>query len=299
MPRANDFSPDIKTRLAERAGYKCCYLGCGQATAGPSKENNNSEKSNTGVAAHVYSASGGPGARRIPPPEMTHEEIISLDNGIWMCQTHGKYIDNDEETFSVDELKKWKEIGEEVARKMQAFRCSYLDALKEIEHGDSKISNMITYAQKNDPNNDRYNTIDLFLYRQILKMIPESVRLAARHGRFTNRHSSSLRDAMGRYLFDIYSNPVELSFHNKKLQKQKLAMDQALEKLVDELNTSTFIDKERQDDEVYYFIPPEWQMSQEGIERYSLAEDRINRLSMEFIDSFDAFHKLCRGRFLE
>lgn len=37
--RKNDFSAKTKTLLAQRAGYKCCYLGCGQSTIGPSKGN--------------------------------------------------------------------------------------------------------------------------------------------------------------------------------------------------------------------------------------------------------------------
>ena len=182
---------------------------------------------------------------------------------------------------------------------MQTFRRSYLDALKEIEHGNPIVSEMISYAQRHDPSSDRYVNFDLLLYRNILRMIPESVRITARQGYFSNRHPATLRDTMGSYLSQTENYPVEFSFIDNNLQQLKEKMDYALYKLVDELNTNTFIDKERYEVEIYYYIPPEWQMSQEGSERYIKAEKNINELSSTFIESFDNLHRLCRNKFLE
>ena len=47
------------------------------------------------MACHIAAAAGGPGARRYVK-EMSADERASVENGIWMCYTHGKVIDTDE-----------------------------------------------------------------------------------------------------------------------------------------------------------------------------------------------------------
>ncbi|MBE0688591.1 MAG: hypothetical protein IH587_00535 [Anaerolineae bacterium] len=43
---------------------------------------------------------------------MTRAHLEDISNGIWMCYTHGKLIDTDEEAYSVEMLKTWKRIAE-------------------------------------------------------------------------------------------------------------------------------------------------------------------------------------------
>lgn len=297
MPRINDFKPDTKRLLAQRAGYKCCYLGCGISTIGPSKENANLNISNTGTAAHIYSASLGKSARRVPPPEMTHEEIINYTNGIWMCETHGKYIDTDEITFSVEQLRKWKYIGEETARRMQEFRYSYIQVLTQLESVDKEISEMLIYAQEHDPSTNRYNTMDLLLYKRILEMLPDSIIFFARQGLFINRHSSELRDQIGRYLHTIENHPVEFTFHNKEIQAKKKKMDLKLFALANCLATYTFLEEYK--DGYYYAMEQTWKLSEEKTKYYNNAVEEIYKCSEDFVNAFDNFHKICRDYFLE
>jgi len=297
MSRKNDFHQPIKIRLAERAGYKCCYLGCGQATTGPSKENNNTGKSNTGNAAHIYSASFGKGARRVPPKTMTTAEIINLKNGVWMCETHARYIDTDETTFTADQLTRWKEIGEKIAEEMQKFRCSYIQALAKLEHIDPKISTMIAFAQKYDLVTNRYDTLDFLLYKKILKMLPKSVISCAREGFFTNRHQGTLRDKINIYLHESKSQPIDFSFHNKIMQDRKKKMDQALSKLADYLSTSTFW--ESIDNKDYYAMNPRLKLTDEGLSFFINQVDCINEYSVNFIKAFDSLYEECRDYFLK
>jgi len=297
MSRQNDFKSATKKRLAERAGYKCCYLSCGQATIGPSKEKNNTEKSNTGIAAHIYSASQGKGARRLPPEDMTQEEIISYQNGIWMCQTHGKYVDTDESTFSVDVLKRWKKIGEIIAKKMQEFNCSYSKALAELEYLDPEILKMIVFAQKHDPSANRYHMLDLTLYRKILRILSKSVVSCAREGFFANRHEASLRKQISLYLHKTKDEPIDFSFHHKKIQTRKETMDKTLKMLADHLATVTFW--ESIEGKEYYAMSSELKLTEEGLKHYITQENNIYKYSDKFVTAFDSFYKECRDYFLK
>jgi hypothetical protein len=110
----DDFSSETTRRLAHRAGFYCAFQPCGAHTAGPSDEGPEAI-SNVGVACHIAAAS--PGGRRFDAT-MTPEERRSIENGIWMCQTHAKRIDDDEVTFTVVLLKEWKRLAEERARAM-------------------------------------------------------------------------------------------------------------------------------------------------------------------------------------
>lgn len=64
---------------------------------------------NVGVAAHISAASSlGP---RFDPSQ-TAEERSSAANGIWLCQTCAKLIDNDETRFSAKVLRDWRDEAE-------------------------------------------------------------------------------------------------------------------------------------------------------------------------------------------
>lgn len=67
------------------------------------------------MACHIASAAGGPGARRYIGA-MTREERRHVDNGIWMCSTHGTLVDTDEERFTVEMIRAWRRMAETRAR---------------------------------------------------------------------------------------------------------------------------------------------------------------------------------------
>ncbi|NNT71568.1 hypothetical protein HKT18_04985 [Flavobacterium sp. IMCC34852] len=134
MPRIDDFTSAVKIELANRAGYKCSFLGCGAATMGPSAESESSS-TNSGMACHISAASAGIGARRYDP-DMKSDERKSASNGIWMCYTHGKIIDTDETRFSTDTLRAWKKIAEIVAQLMVERNLTYEQALHAAKSKD-------------------------------------------------------------------------------------------------------------------------------------------------------------------
>ncbi len=106
----DDFSQKIKDLLANRVGWKCGNPNCRKATRGAGTEK--TEIINIGVASHITAASeGGPRYNK----EMTVEERKSYDNEIWLCQSCSKLIDSDVKRYTVDKLKKWKEISEQMA----------------------------------------------------------------------------------------------------------------------------------------------------------------------------------------
>lgn len=139
MARAADFSPETKIALEKRAGSQCSFPGCGKLTSGPSAESETSI-SNTGMACHIYSANSGPSARRIPPKEMTLDELKDISNGIWMCYSHGKLIDTDERSYTVKTLKGWRRVAEKRARLLQALDASMVSMrLQEEKLADSSV----------------------------------------------------------------------------------------------------------------------------------------------------------------
>ena len=110
-----EFSPKDRIALAKRVANRCSFPGCSAITSGPSDESD-SAVSNTGTACHIISASQGPNARR-NIPGTNPDDIRNINNGIWMCRTHGTLIDTDEVTYSVEMLRTWHKIAE--------FRAKY------------------------------------------------------------------------------------------------------------------------------------------------------------------------------
>lgn len=100
----DDFSPSTKDLLAKRSGYVCAYPGCRRMTIAGS-EDRKSGLTMVGVAAHITAAS-----KKGPRYDdaMSPEERSSETNGIWTCQIHGKFIDDNPSKCTVDELRRWK-----------------------------------------------------------------------------------------------------------------------------------------------------------------------------------------------
>lgn len=103
----DDFSKDAQRQIAARAGYRCSKPDCRAATSGPQEDETRSV--NIGVASHITAAApNGPRYDAI----LTSEERKHANNGIWLCQNHGKLVDNDEVRFPVSLLKEWKNLSE-------------------------------------------------------------------------------------------------------------------------------------------------------------------------------------------
>jgi len=112
LGKRDDFTNRTKLALAHRVGMHCSNPNCAKLTAGPQTD---PEKAlNVGVAAHLAAASEG-GARF--DAAMTPKQRRSIDNGIWLCQTCAKLVDNDAERYTIDLLRKWKLLGEDSARR--------------------------------------------------------------------------------------------------------------------------------------------------------------------------------------
>lgn len=122
----DDFSPATKELLAKRVGYRCSNPECRQPTSGPQEDTMG--VINVGVAAHITAAS--PNGPRYDV-SLTPERRCSGANGIWVCQTCAKLVDNDESRYSVVNLEDWKRVAElTAARALEQRRSpgSELDA---------------------------------------------------------------------------------------------------------------------------------------------------------------------------
>jgi len=116
----DEFPATVKKKLSERVALRCSNPNCRVPTAAPSNESNDGVNS-IGVAAHICAAAGGKGARRYNS-EMKSEERKSIENGIWLCANCSILIDKDEEIYSVDLLKAWKQQAENTAKSEQGTK---------------------------------------------------------------------------------------------------------------------------------------------------------------------------------
>lgn len=106
----DDFSSATKELLARRVSYVCSNPKCRQATSGPQADPFGSV--NLGVAAHISAAS--PGGPRYEE-DLSVEQRSDSSNGIWLCQTCAKMIDNDPVRFTRSVLEGWKRAAERAA----------------------------------------------------------------------------------------------------------------------------------------------------------------------------------------
>jgi anti-sigma regulatory factor (Ser/Thr protein kinase) len=158
MARDN-FDYGTKKSLAERVGFLCSFPGCNQLTIGPSEESESSV-SGIGMACHIAAAAEKNSARRFVKL-MSSEQRKSISNGIWLCYTHGKLVDTDEQIFTISMLEKWKEIATKRAQILLSNRASFLDGeidffglgLAKVdstvdiqESADKKIGDAIEYS---------------------------------------------------------------------------------------------------------------------------------------------------------
>ncbi len=124
----DDFPQKIKDLLGNRVGWRCSNPDCRKPTRGANEDPQ--DITNIGVAAHIYAASSG-GPRY--DSTMSPEERKSAENGIWLCQSCSKLIDDDVIRYTVDLLRIWKENAERLAiAELQSFSPLGLDKDKEL-----------------------------------------------------------------------------------------------------------------------------------------------------------------------
>lgn len=103
----DDFPDLIKRILAARAGNRCSNPDCHAPTSGPQLDP--TKTLNVGVAAHISAASpGGPRHNLL----MSSEQRQHPSNGIWLCQSCAKLVDNDVLRYPEEELLRWKKKAE-------------------------------------------------------------------------------------------------------------------------------------------------------------------------------------------
>ncbi len=107
MRKRIDFPAPVKRVIAERVNYHCSSPICRVGTTGPRVDSARSLM--LGVAAHITAAS--PRGPRYDP-NMSDAERRAASNGIWLCQNCAKLVDNDEERYSTDILRRWKQVAE-------------------------------------------------------------------------------------------------------------------------------------------------------------------------------------------
>lgn len=147
----DDFTQPTLRLLAQRAGYICAYPGCRQLTIGPS-DDRKSGLTMVGVGAHITAAS-----REGPRYDgnLTAEERASEENGIWMCQLHGKQIDDNADRHTAEDLKRWKSQHHEWVY----ARIASADSL--LKHGITSIAieNVGPFRQRTSISLGRHNVV--------------------------------------------------------------------------------------------------------------------------------------------
>jgi hypothetical protein len=101
----HDFNQDTIRELARRVNAHCSR--CDAATQGPHTTEGKSV--NVGVACHINAAS--PEGPRYDPLQ-TEDERRSIENGIYLCQTCSKLVDNDPGRFPAGSLREMKREAE-------------------------------------------------------------------------------------------------------------------------------------------------------------------------------------------
>jgi len=127
----DDFPRATIEVLAKRVGQRCSNPTCRKPTSGPHTEPSKSVL--VGVAAHVTAAS--PGGPRYDP-FMSSDDRRGIGNGIWLCQSCAKLVDDDVARYTTDLLRRWRQDAEKEA--LRQIESAYggtspsdVDALKE------------------------------------------------------------------------------------------------------------------------------------------------------------------------
>lgn len=99
----DEFSPATKRAIERQARGHCSNPACRRLTHAATSDG--AGEINIGQASHICAAA--PGGPRYDP-QMTSDERAAADNGIWLCDVHGRAVDAKDSKFTVDELRGWK-----------------------------------------------------------------------------------------------------------------------------------------------------------------------------------------------
>lgn len=117
MARDSNFSPTIKSELAQAAQYHCVRPGCNQPTHfyAPSM----GRLVHFGAAAHDAPASENEGGER-SDNDLTPEQKKAYGNGAWLCRNCSTLVDVAQSHFPLQTLPTWQRKASE-ARKNAVF----------------------------------------------------------------------------------------------------------------------------------------------------------------------------------
>ena len=99
----DEFSPATKRAIERQARGHCSNPACRRLTHAATSDG--AGEINIGQASHICAAA--PGGPRYDP-QMTSDERAAADNGIWLCDVHGRAVDAKDSKFTVEELRAWK-----------------------------------------------------------------------------------------------------------------------------------------------------------------------------------------------
>jgi len=127
IPNRDDFSEKTKRVIADRVNGRCSHPECDAPTRGPKEDPDGAI--NLGEAAHITAAA--PGGPRYDPA-LTPAQRRHQNNGIWMCRTHAKLVDNDITRFAAKQLRSWKKDAEARAKQHAGKPAEDQTALREV-----------------------------------------------------------------------------------------------------------------------------------------------------------------------
>ena len=99
----DEFSPSTKRAIERQARGHCSNPACRRLTHAATSDG--AGEINIGQASHICAAA--PGGPRYNA-QMTSDERAAADNGIWLCDVHGRAVDAKDSKFTVEELRRWK-----------------------------------------------------------------------------------------------------------------------------------------------------------------------------------------------
>ncbi|MCL8382943.1 NACHT domain-containing protein [Xanthobacter aminoxidans] len=99
----DEFSPATKRAIERQARGHCSNPACRRLTHAATSDGEG--EINIGQASHICAAA--PGGPRYDA-QMTPDERAAADNGIWLCDVHGRAVDAKDSKFTVEELRGWK-----------------------------------------------------------------------------------------------------------------------------------------------------------------------------------------------
>lgn len=104
----DEFSPATKRAIERQARGHCSNPACRRLTHAATSDG--AAEISIGQASHICAAA--PGGPRYDA-QMTSEERAAANNGIWLCDVHGRAVDAKDSKFTVEELRSWKRQTDE------------------------------------------------------------------------------------------------------------------------------------------------------------------------------------------